>query len=48
MLTFKSQNWYENFSAQFMKNVLSEQKKIKYDIKGILWKIKNAQYFLVV
>jgi len=39
--TLKSQAWYANFSAWFIKNVLSEKKKINYEIEGILWKIKH-------
>jgi hypothetical protein len=29
IVTFKQPDWYLNFSAQFMKTVLFEQKKIK-------------------
>ena len=29
MLTFEELAWYLNFSAQFMKNILFEQKKVK-------------------
>jgi len=36
-LTFKWMGWYLNFSAQFMKNVLFEQKNIK------LW---NKRHFV--
>jgi hypothetical protein len=53
--TFKQQGWYLNSSAWFMKHILFEQKKIKFEINGILWKIKthyaaclkNAVNFLI-
>jgi hypothetical protein len=30
VLTFKQVGWYMNFSAQFIKNILFDQKKIKF------------------
>jgi len=40
-LTFKQLGWYLNSSAWFMKHILFEQKKIKFEINGILWKVKT-------
>jgi hypothetical protein len=41
-LTFKRPGWYLNFNARFMRNILFEQKKIKYHkINGTLWKRKQ-------
>jgi len=40
-ITFKQLGWYLNCSARFMKHILFEQEKIKFEINGILWKVKT-------
>jgi hypothetical protein len=46
-LIFEPLGGYLNFSAWFLKNILFEQKKVNYEINGILWKIKHSMQHLL-